>query len=49
MTYRLKDGQYQRIREEIIEDAQVVMSEREATDHADYVMTVIERILSEDY
>lgn len=48
MTYRMKDGQYARIREEIIEDAQVVMSEREATDHADYIMTVIERVLEED-
>lgn len=44
---KLRDGQYQRIREEIIEDAQVVMSEREATDHADYIMTVIEAILDE--
>lgn len=44
---KLKDGQYARIREEIIEDAMVVMSAREAEDHADYVMTVIERILGE--
>lgn len=47
MTYKLKDGQYQRIREEILEDALVVMTEKEAEDHADYVMTVIERILAE--
>lgn len=47
MTYRMKDGQYQRIREEIVEDAMVVMSEREAADHADYIMAVIERVLGE--
>ena len=47
MTYKLKDGQYQRIREEIIEDALVHCDRKEAEDHADYVMAVIERILAE--
>lgn len=47
MTYKLKDGQYARIREEILEDAMIVMSEREASDHADYCMAVIERVLEE--
>lgn len=44
---KLKDGQYQRIREEIVEDAEVVMTRKEAEDHADYIMAVIERILEE--
>lgn len=44
---KLKDGQYQRIREEIIDDALIHCDQREAEMHADYIMTVIERVLEE--